>query len=111
MAPLQTRYTDQPIYFSTGLRSAVAVIKFNFLYRPLFFRPPILKPLDRSQIWVGGVDLFSPPVGSRKSLGLNLYGRIKMTSGYHRNLRLRKNFATASAAGPYGTRTVRVFGD
>jgi len=77
MAHLQTRYTDQPIYFPTGLRSAVAVTKFNFLYRPLLFRPPILKPLDRSQIcrWLA-VSISSPPgppVGSRKTLGPNLY--------------------------------------
>jgi hypothetical protein len=64
--------TDQPIDFSTGLRSAFAVIKFNFLYRPLLFHSQILKPLNHSQIWVSGVDLF-PPAGSRKSLGPKLY--------------------------------------
>lgn len=37
MAPLQTRYTDPLIEFSTGLRPVTAVIKFNFLYRPLSY--------------------------------------------------------------------------
>jgi hypothetical protein len=48
------------------------LIKFNLLYRRLLFRSEYLSPPYRSQIWLAD-STSSPPVGSRKSPGPNLY--------------------------------------
>jgi len=98
MAPLQMRYTNQPVDFSTGLRSAVVPHRIQvFLCRPPLFRSPVvLKSSYRSQIWVSRVGFTPPPPPG----WVKKFSRTKRT---HQNV---NDMSSKFAAAPELTRRV-----